>query len=496
MLISNKTKRELTLLHLIMTSKKTSFDILSKEMKISKRTIGEDITKINSIFHQQFDYKRKIILTNTSGSIKINSPFSDDPISYYYHLKFYLLNESILYQLCILLVTNGEIHQNHLIERLYISTHYLVKLRQQLNKYLSVFDLFLKKENSIYSIEGNEICYRIFTYLLLQDSFQGIKWPFDSYKPNSNLEDEFSKNSLTKDFSIQLFNQILTQRFKYKKFLSINSTNPNFDLFKMIMDNYDGSLLLKNDSFDNLDSSTKESERLYVNFFERIFLSDIIPIKKKVELGRIFESYNHQTCIKSRKTYEKFSRILSASGCTETNYIFLYYINICLILYQTIGNKYFDFLSLLVPTTYLDISEKSIYLNSIKRELDDLYIDKEELNYIVTILCTLCHFHKTSKLKIYIQMTKVFTSVYVIQERLRDIFNQKNIVFTDDYSEADIIITDSFEKKIDKQVLFYLDNISNKKRWYELVKTIQNELLDRLNSELIVPQLPLNKVSK
>lgn len=93
-------------------------------------------------------------------------------------------------------------------------------------------------------------------------------------------------------------------------------------------------------------------------------------------------------------------------------------------------------------------------------------------------------------------MTKVFTSVYVIQERLRDIFNQKNIVFTDDYSEADIIITDSFEKKIDKQVLFYLDNISNKKRWYELVKTIQNELLDRLNSELIVPQLPLNKVSK
>lgn len=494
MLVSHQIRREVMLLYIVTTSKETSFSILSEQLDIPKRRISADISKLNRISDQIFDFDMKLILTNKAGIVKINPPLQDESIEYYYRLKFALLNESSLYQLCIVLVINGQVHKNEIIDRLFISTHYLIKLCQQLNTYLSTFNLSVKKKNSIYSIEGDEISYRLFTYLLLQDSFQGINWPFELNIPSVPHNKRENDNSLTKNFSIQLFSQLLSQRFKFEKFLPLPFTDKNYKLFEMIMENFDSSLFLENGTFDLLESSVEKSERLYLNFFQRVFLSDLIPMEKKIELGNKFKSFDHDVCSKANQTYERFSKISLALEHSDTSYIYLYYLTIFLILYQMIGNKYFHFLNLLTPTPYLNINKKDNYTKTIKSELDDLYEDKDELNYIANLLYTLSYFRKKSKIRIYIQMTKIFTSIYAIQERLHMIFNPDHLIFTNNYSEADIVITDSFERKRENQTLFYLDTINNKHRWSDLIKTIQQKLIDKLDSEVVASETQIKEI--
>ena len=74
------------------------------------------------------------------------------------------------------------------------------------------------------------------------------------------------------------------------------------------------------------------------------------------------------------------------------------------------------------------------------------------------------------------------------------IFNPDHLIFTNNYSEADIVITDSFERKRENQTLFYLDTINNKHRWSDLIKTIQQKLIDKLDSEVVASETQIKEI--
>lgn len=78
-------------------------------------------------------------------------------------------------------------------------------------------------------------------------------------------------------------------------------------------------------------------------------------------------------------------------------------------------------------------------------------------------------------------MSKVFTAVYVIENRIQTIFNSDNIIFTNNFYEADIVITDTFEKKSTDQILFYLDSINSSDRWVDLISLIQQKFLEKID---------------
>ena len=120
-------------------------------------------------------------------------------------------------------------------------------------------------------------------------------------------------------------------------------------------------------------------------------------------------------------------------------------------------------------------------MNRIKKEIAELFEDKALENYIAALLYTVSSLKKSTTLKLYIQMSKVFTAVYVIEKRIQTIFNTNNIVFTNNFSEADIVITDSFEKKSTDQILFYLDSINNSNRWIDLISLIQQKFIEKID---------------
>ena len=146
-----------------------------------------------------------------------------------------------------------------------------------------------------------------------------------------------------------------------------------------------------------------------------------------------------------------------------------------------IGDKYVLFLELMIPVPHLNINKTDDYMNRIKKEIAELFEDKALENYIAALLYTVSSLKKSTTLKLYIQMSKVFTAVYVIEKRIQTIFNTNNIVFTNNFSEADIVITDSFEKKSTDQILFYLDSINNSNRWIDLISLIQQKFIEKID---------------
>ncbi|GEK36140.1 helix-turn-helix domain-containing protein [Enterococcus thailandicus] len=481
MIISNHFERELIILHIILTNKSTTLTLLSEEIAIPKLTIKGDILKLNNYFVEHTKNENDLIISNNQGIISINPMFSDNIITYFYQLKLALSNNSTLFRLCVLLLTNYSISKQQILDHLFISEAYLLKLCSQLNGYLSQFDLSVNSTNQIYSLKGNEICLRMFSYTILQDNFQGMEWPFDSTTPIVNFDNSNSAISLTKNHALYLFSEIVQQRFLNDNFLVIDPDDSLYDLLKLLQESYDVTKLFNKSPFENLSENVADSEKLYLNFFARIFLSDLISSEAKINLGRKFQEFDHPACRLANEIYSKFSNVFLEPISANENGIYLYYLTIFNILYSMIGDKYVLFLELMIPVPHLNINKTDDYMNRIKKEIAELFEDKALENYIAALLYTVSSFKKSTTLKLYIQMSKVFTAVYVIEKRIQTIFNTNNIVFTNNFSEADIVITDSFEKKSTDQILFYLDSINNSNRWIDLISLIQQKFIEKID---------------
>lgn len=481
MIISSHFERELIILHMILTCKSTTLALLSEEMGIPKLTIKGDILKLNSYFVEYTKNENDLIISNNQGIITINPMFSDNIITYFYQLKLALSKNSNLFRLCVLLITNYTISKQDILDSLFISEAYLNKLCSQLNDYIAQFDLSVQRTNQIYSLEGDEVCLRVFSYTILQDNFQGIEWPFDSTTPIINFDNSNSSISLTKNHALYLFGEITQQRFSNNKFLVIDPNNTLYKLLELLQESYDVIKLFNKNPFEGLPKNVADSEKLYLNFFARIFLSDLIPYEAKISLGRKFQEFDHPACRLSSEVYSKFLNVSCVPVNSNEDGIYLYYVTIFNILYSLIGDKYALFLELMIPVPYLNINKTDDYMTSIKKEIDVLFEDKTLEKYVASLLYTVSSSKKRTTLKLYIQMSKVFTAVYVIENRIQTIFNSDNIIFTNNFYEADIVITDTFEKKSTDQILFYLDSINSSDRWVDLISLIQQKFLEKID---------------
>lgn len=103
------------------------------------------------------------------------------------------------------------------------------------------------------------------------------------------------------------------------------------------------------------------------------------------------------------------------------------------------------------------------------------------LELLSQLLYTLSVSEKKVQVRIYLQIIKDFYASYFIKTRLSSLYNTNAISITEDFTNADIIITDSFEKATSNQDIFYLDSIENEESWHELTEFIQQKYMAKLN---------------
>ncbi|UYX97986.1 helix-turn-helix domain-containing protein [Enterococcus faecalis] len=168
---------ELEILFYIVKRAHTSLNEISSNLKISKRTVKENLIKINQEFEDTYQIQH-FIVSNNNGIVCVNPAYRKSAVEYAYTLKLNLLKNNVQFNYCVQLVTHSSIDKNELIKVLYISEHYLVKITKQLNNFFKIFDIVIVSIKGIYQLTGNELSIRVFSFIFLQDSFQELAWPF------------------------------------------------------------------------------------------------------------------------------------------------------------------------------------------------------------------------------------------------------------------------------------------------------------------------------
>lgn len=488
-MIPDYLRKELAVLFFIINKNQTTTSEISHELELTKRMVRETLSTINVHFdeHQQI---KEFILIKKSGHVQIHSSFKVQAIDAAYNLKLQLLKKNTLFNYTILLLTRASLNQMEILDELFISTSYLNKLTHTLNKYLSTFDFAIASVKRQYSLVGNEVNIRLFSYLFLQDSFQDIEWPFHNITLESihnNVPGEIlmdsHKRSNTKNRSLYILYAILQTRVKSQNYV-IQPTNKLIQtLFKMVQENFDVTLIFQQNSFASLEKDVKKTEIDYFNFLSRIFISDIIPKKEKIHLGRTFSKEKHPYCTLSIDILRASSILINDHTSNDDYFLFHYYITLFNTFYFLVGETLDCFTNLFIPPLSYHSHVKNEYMSTIKTNLAGLTISENHKKFLSNLLYTLYTSEMKSEVTLYLQLSKDFTASFFIENRLSNLFNPEQIMITDNYSLSDIVITDTLERTESNKKIFYLDSIDNENRWKELLFLIQNTYLDKQNAQ-------------
>ncbi|ELS0477868.1 helix-turn-helix domain-containing protein [Enterococcus faecalis] len=487
-MIPDYLRKELSVLFFIINKKQTTTNEISHELELTKRTVRETISTINTHFEEHQKCKDFIVIKK-SGSVQIQSAFKLTALNYAYNLKLQLLKKNTLFNYTILLLTRTSINQTEIINELFISISYLNKLTNTLNKFFSTFNFTISSVKGQYSLIGNEMNIRLFAYLFLQDSFQDIEWPFSSISLESireNVPEEIlidsHKRSNTKNRSLYILYAILQTRVQNQNYV-VQPTNKLIqELFKMVKENLDIALIFQQDRLGFLEKKVKNTEIDYFNFLSRIFISDIIPKKDKINLGRIFAKGNHPYCILSIDILKTSSALVKDRISEDDYFLFHYYITLFNTLYFLVGDTLDCFTNLFIPRLSYHSHVENEYMSTIKAILANLTISENHKKFLSNLLYTLYTSEMTSEVTIYLQLSKDFTASFFIENQLNNLFNSEQIMITDNYSLSDVVITDTLERTASNKKIFYLDSIDNENRWKELLFLIQNTYLDKQNT--------------
>ncbi|HAP4842879.1 TPA: hypothetical protein IUX64_002268, partial [Enterococcus faecalis] len=105
---------ELEILFYIVKRAHTSLNEISSNLKISKRTVKENLIKINQEFEDTYQIQH-FIVSNNNGIVCVNPAYRKSAVEYAYTLKLNLLKNNVQFNYCVQLVTHSSIDKNELI---------------------------------------------------------------------------------------------------------------------------------------------------------------------------------------------------------------------------------------------------------------------------------------------------------------------------------------------------------------------------------------------
>lgn len=206
----------------------------------------------------------------------------------------------------------------------------------------------------------------------------------------------------------------------------------------------------------------------------RVFIPDVVPLYLAADLGYYFTTYNHPSAILANKVIEELSTHTASPLIGEKKFIYIYYITIINTLYEMFGGTFPEFFKLSQSTYLANDHLETPKETPILKYIESLFTLREHAKYVSHFLNSLLPSEKRPSVFIYLQMTNNFTAIYSANNRLGSLYNDTYICITNDYSQADIVITDTLERATHSKNVFYLDSIENMESWQSLNLLIQS----------------------
>ncbi|EOA3011345.1 helix-turn-helix domain-containing protein [Enterococcus faecalis] len=480
-MIPDYLTKEFRVLFFIISKNKTSINEISRTLRLSKRSVKEELLTINNHF-EEFLKIKNFIQSDKTGVIQVHLNFKNTALENASNLKLLLLKNCVTFNYTMLLITRTSLTRNNILKELFISPSYLNKLTKQLNTFFSPFGFRINYMDEKHCLIGNEINIRLFSFLFLQDSFQDIEWPF-SELPIENIRIKVLKKGLYGPSNIQkralcTLYAIWQMRMKQHQYVTHPKSQFIHSILVLIKENLDITKIFRNDNYHYLDYDIKELETQYFNFFSHILISDIIPNTKKIGLGKIFEKKG-SFFSNVRNIFAESSSIFNNPISNSDKYTYLYYIILLCTLNFLSEGAIYNFTNLINSQLPSHLKIDNAYMNVNKHKYTFLITDNSYLQLLSSFLYNLYSSQIKTEVKIYLQMSKDFTASFIIENKLSNLYNNNEIIITDNYSLADIVVTDSLDRNSLNKNIFYFDSISNEERWKELLFFIQQIYLEK-----------------
>lgn len=491
---------------LLVASKKNKLDIfyslVGEKHKISeltslfnlpKRTVLNYIVGLNDDIKKYYQIE-SIITRNENDEYFIKEKLWEDRFSYYYKIKLQYLKESLDFKVLLMVLTEGVVDINTIYKKLFISDSYLCRILGRINKVLIRFELKIKSNNNQLFCDGAEHNVRTYTYLFLLETFQDIEWPFSQYN-EEEIEEKLSEEakricdraSSYKRRQLLLSFASIYVRLEHGIYMKEPEEN-ELKFLKLLKKSYDISSLFVIEKELNIDPAIYNNEVYFFNLFARWLMPSFFKDQQRIKLGQIFSDEDHPSIEFSKFIIKELRKELSPDINSDYSYLIKYYLTIFHFIYDLTGEPFYYLFGIMSPSSnFHNSSENETYLKIIKIVLSyqSTYLEgalrdnRHFTIFFTNFILRLIKLEEHPKIVVYFHIATSAIAETYLKQKLRSIFNENILAFTDNYNESDIVVSDVLESKDTSKRLCLFDSLDNLKEWYMLLDLIRDEYVNK-----------------
>lgn len=486
-LLSSNRQNKLKILLAILKENQNLASLMDS-FNFPKRTTTNYIHGINEDMETYYNVE-DFIQIGPYGDYNTNKAYREKRILLFHQLKLQYLQETLSFQVLHTLTTRGYANTLDLMADLHISESYLHRIIGNLNFQLKNFNVGIKRSNFRLLLTGPEENIRIFSFQFLTDSFHTLEWPFSSISEEElsstmtvSAKKMMSQTSPSRKRYLLIFLGVVSIRLRNKFFVSPPVPRDYF-LIKLMKDNYDmNSLLTPNNSL-SLDNKTSRNEDLYFNFSIRFLIPSFFKNEHRIRLGQIFSEEEHPSIQFARAILKGIRRQLNVNIDSTLANITIYYLTLFHLAYSFMGDTFHHFFDafLAIPEDAPPYEEKivmeltQIVEETLKYETNTTILNSQYfISALVYYLSPLVQMNSHQVTTIYFQFSRDFTMETYLKVRLSMLFSKTSLVFTDNYPEADIVVSDTLESPTTDKFLCYFNSLHSETQWNILLDSIRS----------------------
>ncbi|WP_430602388.1 hypothetical protein IGJ02_002724 [Enterococcus sp. DIV0724b] len=381
-----------------------------------------------------------------------------------------------------------------LSQNLNLSLSHTYKILGLFNKLLEPFDISInfssKKKQS--NIIGNEQNRRLVMFYVYWSVYKGIEWPFN-FLPTSlqSLPVPINSQLLSPSQKARLnyFQSITYWHLSYKLELISLSKDflPYLKIFQQVSPTSFADIIKDSLRKRHVSDEHIYEEELFFGFLARFFISNIDSPTNKILITTMLIESSLPIATFTSRFLNDFLKKYNVS-LTQESYSTSYYLIIIHLFYVKFFNidspfsEISDDIPIMAETSdgLFQIHEAELTKFIHKNWNSELFPSISTIPSLVTYLAKLLYLvlitsNKHRPLNVLIQHSKSIYGYDLIKNILLIFFKDTTLRITFDINEADIIISDSFEKNSDKP-FFYFEHPEDSEAWKNLISFISKEL--------------------
>lgn len=472
--------------HIFILPRNCTLTELATDLAVSTRTVNRYLTELQEDCRLLFSVE-EFNLSKSDGLIhyQVAADLGEHHILDHLHVTY--TQASTEFQLMHMLLMKNYTTVNALADEFFLSPSSLYRLLYKLEAVIEKFDMTFSFADQHAGINLNyeEKNLRMFSYYFYWSTLKGLKPDISNLGSQTidRLDDqldwqEFNDWLPSKKEQLRYAWTTTDLRQTYKR----DTIKMPVEVGKIMMifaEIHDLSLIYK----PFLSLPTDDPERLFINFFLRVTSAKLDSSEQIMEivtkLRQLDSFYTQRTHNLVQSLHETFNLNL-----TESQMAYFYYEYILTLLFIFYGKVE-------LPQDFKEIDNLSIF-NQTKGDYTDSllhqaqkYYDQSDLptyipaNHKQTLLGFICLMLDTKKsppLQLAIHYSRNIMGEYLIQQNLSLLFSDQSIQFTNKLDDADIIIADCYVPLQKNKQYFYIDSLTDKRRWDSLFKFVKQAI--------------------